>query len=243
VPRDFAAIAGAPDEAGGRALIRVLAAHAISAELRDAGCGFVDVVVPRDLREEARRLLKAHLVALARDEEPEVIAVAPDPASGFALAGALRAAGFPVTTSQRAVHASRQSTGILVPHAVVAAAREFMAPLEAQAADVEPLQDEPEGEHEETAPIAERASADLAAIDGERGTASVGGSVVSGAEDAGADAAALAPGEGAEQADEVESADDTATVDEGPADEGPPTYASDLKPDFGGEFAPPGGSL
>lgn len=226
MPRDVVAIAGAPDQAGGRSLAAILEAHGIPAELRDAGSGFVDVVVPHAFRDEGRKLLKAHLDALARDEAPEVIGVTPDSASDVALVGALRAAGFPATTSRRGVYASGQGTSILVPHALAAAAREFLAALEAEGADAGPARDEREKEHEETVPAAERAVAESAAVDDWSPSASADGSGEDGVRDVDADAAGPEP-----------------AAEEGPADEGPPAYASDLKPDFGADFGSFGGGL
>jgi len=217
VSHDSVAVAGAPDTAGGRALIGVLAAHGIPAELHDAGSGFVDVVVPRTLRDEARKILKAHLDALARDEAPEVIAVAPDSASAFALVGALRSAGFPVTVSARGVYASRQSTGILVPHAMVPAAREFLASLEAGGGDVGSPQDEPEKEQGESveapwvgvseAPVTRELESDAA------------------------------------QETESSAPPEAEPGHAEPADDGPPAYGSDLRPDYGDAFTPGAGGL
>lgn len=218
--RDFETVAGAPDEAGGRALAGVLAAHGIPAELHDAGSGFVDIEVPRAFRDEARRLLKAHLTDLAREEEPVLVAVAPDQGAGYGMTGALQAAGIPAFARPGRYG---PSVCVYVPHGMSDAATEFLALLEGELAAAEAGGDE---------------RADALAAD------AAGGSEIGAETRAPSEAEAIAaprPGEaGAEPADQA----DAEPADEvHPADDGPPAFGSDLQPDFGDAFGPTGGGF
>jgi hypothetical protein len=239
VSRDSAVIAGAPDEAGGRALVEILLAHGIAAELRDAGSGFVDVVVPRTLRDEARKLLKAHFDDLAREERLVVVADGPSEAC-FVMTGALQTAGIPAV----ARHGRFGETAcVYVPHRVADDAREVLAAL---ATEVR----EDETELDEIPPAAER---EQQGMEGAEATVVPGGEAVGVSDGVGGvvEAASGVPAEEVQPASSgpidvepiegLEPADELQPAREEPGEEGPPAYGSDLKPDYGDAFEPSAG--
>jgi hypothetical protein len=230
VTRGSEAIAGAPDAAGGAALAGLLASHGIPAEVRDAGSGFVDVVVPHAFRDEARKLLKAHFAELARQQEPVVVAIAPDGGAGFGMAGALQAAGIPATARGDTYGPTFR---VLVPHGMADAAQEFLATLEAE---LDGAETDGDAGHDD----AETPGTDAEVQAGTRPADALAGD--------GGDESAPSASECVPEADAV-GGSEAAAVDAVPADEvepawdGPPAYGSDLRPDFGDASGPAGGGL
>jgi hypothetical protein len=221
VPHDASVIAGAPDEAGGRALVEILATHGIPAELRDAGSGFVDIVVPRTLRDEARKLLKAHFDDLAREEELVLVADGPSEACNV-MTGALQTAGIPAFARRGRFG---ETACVYVPHRVADDARELLAALAAEVGE------------DETGEVAVPLAAELGRERLEEEAATAPTTV------APVDAADAAP-EGVTGDVELANgvpADEVQPADEEPGEAGPPAYGSDLKPDYGDAFEPSAG--
>jgi hypothetical protein len=227
VSRDAAVIAGAPDEAGGRALVEILSAHGIPAELREAGSGFVDVVVRRSLRDEARKLLKAHFDDLAHEQGLVLVAAAPGDA-GNALTGALQAAGIPAVARRGRFG---EAVCVYVPRRVADDAREFLTALEAEGCEAEAEEStiSPPAELAREGAGATVASRDegVAVPQGVAGSAeSMNGAPTDGSPPAVGESTAIAPAEAAD------------TVEPEPLSDGPPAYGSDLEPDYGDAFEP-----